>query len=195
MWTVSVLGQSPRQLREDASGFGVSADGTHIAFRPSGAKDYTEIWVMGSQATNPQKALSFGENEWIGGVHWSPDGQRLAYIRDLDVGDREAEPIDLQFGDRSRLSIETCDLKGASRTVVVSADRGLWLEDFYWLPEGRIVYARLESPYSTDGNLWQIGIDNRAGTPTGKPKRITPWAGYHLWGLSANADGKRLVFQ
>ena len=38
MWTVSVLGQSPRQLREDASGFGVSPDGTHIAFRPSGAK-------------------------------------------------------------------------------------------------------------------------------------------------------------
>ena len=93
----------------------------------------------------------------------------------------------------SQYSIETCDLKGASRTVVVSADPGLWLEDFCWLPEGRIVYARQESLDSSDDNLWQIGIDNHAGTPTGKPKRITQWAGSYLWGLSASADGKRLV--
>jgi len=91
-------------------------------------------------------------------------------------------------------SIETCDLKGASRTVAVSdADR--WLADFCWLPDGRIVYSRHESPDSDDENLWQIGIDGRAGTPTGKPKRITQWAGSYLWGLSASADGKRLVLQ
>ena len=39
MWTVSVLGQSPRELREGASGFEVSPDGTHIAFSPLGASD------------------------------------------------------------------------------------------------------------------------------------------------------------
>lgn len=50
MWTVSVLGQSPRELRDGASGFGVSPDGTHVAFSPGGASDYVrEIWVMGSQ--------------------------------------------------------------------------------------------------------------------------------------------------
>ena len=114
-------------------------------------------------------------------VHWSPDGQRLAYIRVQ------------RSADRFQYSIETCDLKGASRTVVVSADPGLWLDDFCWLPEGRIVYARQESLDSSDDNLWQIGIDNHAGTPTGKPKRITQWAGSYLWGLSASADGKRLV--
>ena len=39
MWTVSLLGQSPRELREGASGFEVSPDGTHIAFSPVGASD------------------------------------------------------------------------------------------------------------------------------------------------------------
>ena len=39
----------------------------------------------------------------------------------------------------------------------------------------------------------QIGVDNHAGTPTGKPKRMTQWAGSNVWGLSASADGKRLV--
>jgi hypothetical protein len=60
------------------------------------------------------------------------------------------------------------------------------LDDFCWLPDGRIVYA-------SDENLCQIGIDNNAGMPTGKPKRITQWAGSYLGALSASADGKRLV--
>jgi len=176
MWTVSELGQTPRELREGAWGFEVSPDGTHVAFSPLGASDYVrEIWVMGIQGDNPQKVLAAGENErLLTSVSWSPDGQRLAYIRMKDRWDR------FQY------SIETCDLKGASRTVVVPADWELSLEDFRWLPEGRIVYARGD-------NLWQISIDNHAGTPTGKPKRITQWAGSGLWGLSASADGKRLV--
>jgi serine/threonine protein kinase len=182
MWTVSMLGQSPRELREGAVGWGVSPDGTHVAFNPIGASDDTrEIWVMGSQGDNPQKVLALGENEWLDSVHWSPDGQRFAYLRHL------------RSADRFQYSIETCDLKGASRTVVVSADPGLWLQDFWWLPEGRIIYVRPESPNSSDSNLWQAGVDNRAGTPTGKPQRITQWAGSGLWPLSASADGKRLV--
>jgi serine/threonine protein kinase len=151
MWTVSVLGPSPRELREDAVGLG-SPDGTHIAFTPSGAND-REIWVMGSQGDNPQKVLAIGENETLVVVRWSPDGQRLAYIRRL------------RSADRFQYSIETCDLKGASRTVVASANPDLWLQDFWWLPEGRIVYARRESLDSSEDNLWQIGIDNHAGTP------------------------------
>jgi serine/threonine protein kinase len=182
MWTVSVLGPSPRELREGAVGWEVSPDGTHVAFSPLGASnDPREIWVMGSQGDNPQKVLAIGENENLLAAHWSPDGQRVAYIRRL------------RSADRFQYSMETCDLKGASRTVVVSADPDLWLQDFWWLPEGRIVYARRESLGSSDDNLWQIGIDNHAGTPTSKPKRITQWAGSYLFGLSASADGKRLV--
>ncbi len=67
---------------------------------------------MGSQGDNPQKVLAIGgEHEGLHWVHWSPDGQRLAYIRNQ------------RSADRFQRSIETCDLKGASRTVVVSADR------------------------------------------------------------------------
>jgi Tol biopolymer transport system component len=169
IWTVSVLGQSPRQLREGALWCAVSPDGTRIAFNPVVSTDNArEVWVMGSQGDNPQKVFAVGENEMLGaGVHGSPDGQRLAYIRIKRISDRD------------QMSIETCDLKGASRTVVVPASE-LELADFCWLPEGRIVYARLEPLDSSEGNLWQIGIDNHAGTPTGKPKRITQWAGSSL---------------
>jgi serine/threonine protein kinase/Tol biopolymer transport system component len=185
MWTVSLLGQSPRELREGAWGFEVSPDGTHIAFCPLGTSNYVrEIWVMDSQGNNPQKVLALGETEWLHSVHWSPGGHRLAYIREQ------------RTAVRSLSSIETCDLKGAGCTVVVFADRDLSLSNFCWLPDGRIIYSRQESPSSSDDdNLWQIGIDTDTGEPTGKPKRITQWAGSNLGGLSASADGKRLVLQ
>jgi serine/threonine protein kinase len=181
MWTVSMLGQSPRELRE-GSGALVSPDGTHIAFTPAGASERApEVWVMGIHGDNPQKVFAFGGvGELLNDVYWSPDGKRLAYsVTRRDAG---ANPY----------SIETCDLKGADPTVVVSSDQ--YMADLSWLPEGRIVYARRESPNSSDDNLWQIGIDNQTGAPTGQPRRITQWAGSYLFGgISASADGKRLV--
>jgi dipeptidyl aminopeptidase/acylaminoacyl peptidase len=104
MWTVPVLGQSARELRDGAGGFEVSPDGTHIAFTPAVTSGFIrELWVMSSQGDNPQKALSLGENEWLYSAHWSPDGQRLAYIK----GHRTPE--------RYEWSIQTCNPKGTDR--------------------------------------------------------------------------------
>jgi DNA-binding winged helix-turn-helix (wHTH) protein/Tol biopolymer transport system component len=179
IWTFSVVGQSPQKLRQGALAWEVSPDGTHIAFSSLGVSNNArEIWVMSSQGDNPQKVLRLGENESIRGVHWSPDGKRLAYLK-------------VQRNSDSFLaSIETCDLKTASRTVVLSADP--LLGDFCWLADGRIIYARRDSLF---GSLWQIGIDNHGGRPIGKPDRITQSAGARasLGTLSATADGKRLV--
>jgi eukaryotic-like serine/threonine-protein kinase len=184
MWTVSMLGMSPRELRENAGGWGaVSPDGNHIYFSPLEASgQIRELWVMGSQGDNPQKVLTVGEHESLDNTCWSSDGRRIAYIRRRRTAG---------IYQRSS-SIETCDLKGANRTVVLSDQAALG--DLCWLPNGRIVYARQESAGSNDYNLWAIGVDDRTGMPTGEPKRITQWEGSEIWQLSASADGKRLTF-
>src|SRR5215469_1791858 len=184
VWTVSMLGQSARKLRDGAGAWGASPDGEHIAFFPTAASgDKSEIWVMGNQGDNPQRTLASGENEWFDAVHWSPDGRRLAYIR-----------LRRTTGGTSQgIAIETSDLTGAHRTVVLSNPE-LFLEDFCWLPDQRIIYSRRETQ-GDDDNLWQIAINEHTGTPIGKSKRLTQWPGSQLNNLYASRDGKRLVLQ
>ena len=129
--------------------------------------------------TTRRKILAVEKSDWLRSVHWSPDGQRLAYIRYQ------------RSSGTFQISIETCDLKRTSRTVVLPADP--LLNDFCWMPKGRIVYLRQDSPDSSDGNVWLIGVDKNSGTPAGNPKRMTQWAGSALLATSTSADGKRLL--
>jgi Tol biopolymer transport system component len=187
IWTVSVLGEAPREFREHAVYGLVSPDGTQILFlpEPGPSQEVREIWVMGIRGDNPQKVLGLEEPESVDDVHWSPDGRRLAFLRKRRT----------QWGNARGVSIETCDLKGANRTVVVTNSRPDWpLGDYCWLRDGRIVYTLEESLGLFPANLWQIGVDGQTGAPIGKPKSLTRWTETGIESLSATADGKRLAF-
>jgi len=80
-WAVSVVGENPRQLRDDATAQAVSPDGSRIAFT-TGAPNYDrEIWTMSAQGGDPQRVLEAGENESLANVQWSPEGERIAYAK------------------------------------------------------------------------------------------------------------------
>jgi dipeptidyl aminopeptidase/acylaminoacyl peptidase len=102
-----------------AAAWDASPDGEHITFFPAHGLAQDEIWVMSSQGDNPQKVLASGESEWFGSVHWSPDGRRLAYIRVRRT----------PGGGSHGRAIETSDLTGAHRTLVLSNSE-LYLVDF-----------------------------------------------------------------
>ena len=57
----------------------MSPDGAHIAFQSHGYGQ--EEWVMRSDGTDPVKVAS-DKSSWVGQPTWSPDGNRIAYIRD-----------------------------------------------------------------------------------------------------------------
>jgi DNA-binding winged helix-turn-helix (wHTH) protein/Tol biopolymer transport system component len=183
IWTVSILGQSARELRDGAGGWEVSADGNLIAFSPhQGPSDYIrEIWAMDSDGNAAHKILSVGQDESVDSVQWSPDGKHLAYVhaRRLYTGELTA--------------IETCALNGANRQTIVS--NPALRPSFRWIAGGRIVYSLEDTRDLNYDNLWQIGVNNRSGSPVGRPEPITQWAGLKLGTMSASADGKLLAVQ
>jgi Tol biopolymer transport system component/predicted Ser/Thr protein kinase len=175
IWSISVLGGTPRKLRDDAGQASASPDGSQIAFV---TRDGKEIWLMGANGEEPRRIISAAEGEFLAGVQWFPEGKRLGYGRVFATG----------------LNIESFELKTGQRTAS-SADpsmRGAVL-----LTDGRIVYSLLEPPPNhngTDMNLWEIKIDLGSGHTVSKPRQLTNWAGFSVTGLSATAGGKRLAF-
>jgi DNA-binding winged helix-turn-helix (wHTH) protein/Tol biopolymer transport system component len=197
VWTVSVVGQTVRHLRDDAMAWAVSPDGSRIAFTPApwthsvfySSGYYNEIWTMGAQGDDPQEILAVGNNESIDTIQWCPRGGRIAYSQTR------------QTLNGVEVTLKTSDLKGGQPTLAVSdslpAPRGaLWSSTFSWLPSGRLIYSRVDptSYIHNTCNLWEVPVDVRTGQASGQPERLTRWVGSELEGLSSTADGKRLVF-
>jgi Tol biopolymer transport system component len=90
--------------------------------------------------------------------------------------------------------METRDLAGGPPTVIISSPL---LHDFYWLPNGPVVYSlgSERATASDNCNLWEVRVNATTGAPVEQPRRLTNWAGFNLDHLSATSDGKRLVFQ
>jgi len=178
LWKVSTLDSSLRQLWGGRAGdVAVSPDGLHVAF----VKWPNELWLMGGDGEEPHQILA-SEGDVLSSPAWSPGGQRLAYIRRRGGFDKH------------EIDIQTCNLAGGARTVVLS-DPHLWgmagVSGVAWLPDGRIIY----SIYSGDreSSLWALIADPMTGKPSGDAKRLAGWNNFEAISPQASADGKRLI--
>jgi Tol biopolymer transport system component/DNA-binding winged helix-turn-helix (wHTH) protein len=184
IWMVSLLGRAPKKIRDDATAWSVSPDGSQIAFTAvPGLFGSREIWLMTKEGEQARKLFAAtDENSGFARVAWSPDGKRVGYLKFHQVSDR------------FEVSIETREITGGQPTVLLTS---FLLHDFYWLPDGRVVYSIGEgrAAASDNCNLWEVRADARTGAPVEQPRRVTNWAGFNVDDLSATSDGKRLVFQ
>jgi eukaryotic-like serine/threonine-protein kinase len=175
IWSISVLGGTPRKLRNDARQASASPDGSQIVFVSGDGK---EIWLMGANGEEPRQIIAAAEGEFLAEPGWSPEGNRLGYGRGSIAG----------------ISVESFEFKTGQRRVIFSDPS---VAGGTMLPEGRLVYSLLEPPpihNGTDMNLWEIKTDLGSGGAVGKPQRLTNWAGFSVTGLSHTADGKSLAF-
>jgi eukaryotic-like serine/threonine-protein kinase len=187
VWVASVLGGTPRQIREGALAWSVSPDGSLIAFSSNAFN--SDIWVMGASGEDPRKIVSAEQGESFVGVVWSPDNQRIAYGR-------------LRSGPAGTLcDIANRDLKSGQPVIIVSDPKVAagFGGNFWWLADGRLVYSLSDAapvfgPGLTDMNLWEIKVDLRNGKPAGEPRQMTNWTDFSLSTPNATANGKRLVF-
>ena len=173
IWIVSVLGNTPQKLRDEADAFSVSPDGSSIAFGTNpGPLGDREIWLMDTKGLLARKLYDAPADTAIGGLGWSPDGQRAIYFT---VSAEKGELV-------SR------DLRGGPAVPLVQYSGWWTLTDFVSLPDGRLIYAR-------DGNFWELRVDPHGGAPTTKPRQLTSWSGVWLGVMSVTSNGKRLAFQ
>jgi eukaryotic-like serine/threonine-protein kinase len=175
LWLVPILGGTRQELIEgDMYSPLVSPDGSQIVLM-KGLNELgaDEIWLMGSHGESPHKILAAGDNSAVQPASWSPTGNRVAYFR------RHRE------GDKTIVSAESCDLNGATKTTILTDDQ---VADFVWIVPGRFIYLR------NDGNLWALTVNARTGIPQEKPRQLTDWPGFWVFGLSATRDGKHLTF-
>ena len=179
LWKMSIWDRSLRKLWSGpVSDSAVSPDGSHVAFM----KDRRELWLMGTEGEEPHRILASDAQELLFSPAWSPAGQRLAYIRTRGTFEKR------------EVTIETCDLVGGARTVMLS-DPHLWgldgLSGTAWLPDGRIIYSIYSG--DTESNLWTRIADPSTGKPRGDAERLAGWKDFKVRDPQASADGKRLV--
>lgn len=190
VWLISLLGDVPRKIRDNARASAISPDGSRIAFRTNseiqnGASQSSslieEIWTMGLDGEQAQRVLSAPSSlVSFYGAQWSPDGKRLAY----------ASLRQIQEENKFEQLIQTRDLKNGSLTTILSIPT---LRVFRWLPDGRMIYSATEPDGKSD-NLWELRVDPGSGELREQPHKLTNWAGSSLYWFSSTTDGKNLVF-
>jgi eukaryotic-like serine/threonine-protein kinase len=108
VWIISLFGRAPRKIRDDATAWSVSPEGSQIAFTAAPSLfGSREIWLMTKEGEQARKLFAATEeSSGFARVTWSPDGKRVGYIKFRQVSNK------LEF------SIETRDLTGGPPTVV-----------------------------------------------------------------------------
>jgi serine/threonine protein kinase/dipeptidyl aminopeptidase/acylaminoacyl peptidase len=184
VWSIPILGTEARKLAEVEDMFGsgtVSPDGLKVAYeRRRASVGAREIWIMGAHGEFPHKIFTAENRATIGGIAWSPTGNRIAYLYRRVTGDH------------TQTMVESCDLAGAVTTTVLQDNH---LSAFTWTPSGRFIYSRNTEPGSSQSdNLWELPVNAENGTPQGKARQLTDWSGFSVYSFSATADAKQLVF-
>jgi DNA-binding winged helix-turn-helix (wHTH) protein/Tol biopolymer transport system component len=182
VWTVSVMGGTPRKLRDEAFAWSVSPDGTSIAFTTNpGTMGDRELWLMDSDGSHARKLFETGEDSDLRKVEWAPNSNRLIYI------------LRRLAGNSLDVVIESRDLEGGRPTTLLSKPG---LHDFVWSPDGRLIYAAgQQSLNGATCNLWATRIDARTGRRREEPRQLTAWAGFCMDNLSTTLDNKRLALR
>ncbi|HKS97128.1 MAG TPA: winged helix-turn-helix domain-containing protein, partial [Terriglobia bacterium] len=179
IWAVSVLGGAWSELRDDAAAESVSPDGSTIAFvTGSGLIGAREIWLMRSDGQDARRLMAAESPDGFDRVQWSQDGARISYLRFR------------QGPNKFEVTLESSSLEDGHPAVLIANPA---LEDYLWLPDGRLVYTLAEpEPNEEDSNLWAVRTGPR-GSLSGAPERLTDWAGSRFCGFSASRNGRRIA--
>ena len=178
IWMASVVGGAPRKLRDNARAYSVSPNGSWISFGTNkGRLGERDIWLMGPSGDQARKLLDTDEESSFAGFSWSGDGKRFLYVRSDQSGD----------------TLLSRDLKNGPPAAILGPGETKQVTDFFWLPDGRLLYSVADPESLFSCNVWEMRLDGRTGKPIEKPRQLTNWSGFCMSGMSETSDGKNLA--
>jgi dipeptidyl aminopeptidase/acylaminoacyl peptidase len=123
IWQGSVLAGKLKKVRDNAIAWSFSPDGSSLAVTKSTRINgpMSELWLMDTNGDDLRKLDDAGEGNAFGFVQWSPDGNRIAYLRYV------------RKSGEFRRSMESRDLKGGPPATLLSDNA---LRSLYWLQMG-----------------------------------------------------------
>ncbi len=190
IWKISVLGEAPLLLRDQARSGTVSRSGTSIAFLSS---DEAQVWTMGSTGENPRQVATSGAGQQFTVLLWAlgDDGllaeRRTALLGTNAGADTPSTPLP-----SSNFALEHINLSGGNRTVVRN---DLSVGDACLVGGNDLIYSRsTETEGQESDSLWRVHLDATTGAIKAAP---TPLAKAddteHIYGFSCSADGTRIA--
>jgi len=187
LWTISVLGGTPRRIAEEGSSARVSPDGSRIVYQRNGI-ERNELWLMQADGAGAHRIVGDGktDGESFSPVAWAPDGRRVAYMRTTialyNAADRKAARK-IEVGDPSTGLFE----------VVLSDPR---LESSLgWEDTNTLLYSlQQQVPSQNDFSLWRMRLDPNTGHVLGPGVQVMSGHGSAVQ-LSMTKDGKSMALR
>lgn len=178
---VSVFGGAIQDLISDVDSIVTfSPDGRSVAFlRRKAASDQTSLMIADAETGQNEKELTSRQgpdNFIMGGLSWSPDGQRIAFAA--------------ANGPEGGTSLYSIDVAGKSVTNIGGSFPNR-IVNLVWRADGKGLFAnRNTSNDAGDGKIWFVPF------PSGEPAQITAdTLDYHIFSLSVSVDNKVAVMQ
>ena len=190
VWSISILGDAPHKIRDDAYAWAASPTGDRVLFgvqlrnhiNPNtnfGGAD--ELWTMGWNGEQPEKIWAAQDaQETILEAQWTPDGAQIAYLTSKNTLDSSG----------SVQSVKLLNVKAGAISTITNAAN---LDDFIVLPGGRFLFSGSEPDRNSD-ELWEIPLNPRDWSVQGPPRKLSNWGGSYLSNFSSTSDGKTLFF-
>jgi Tol biopolymer transport system component len=137
--------------------------------------------VMRPDGEQARKVFVGDENSWLGGLGWSPDGQRVIYFRQDGPATANAYFV-------------SGDLQGGPLTKILPPYDPAHSEAEIWLPDGRLIFQIQPPGFRTmTCNLFEIGMNKEMTKFIGKPRVLTNFAELCANPMNATADSKKIA--
>ena len=182
LWTISVLGGTPRRIAEEGSSARVSPDGSKIVYQRNGI-ERNELWIMQADGAGARRIMGDGktDGEFFSAVAWPPDGRRVAYVRTTITLYNAAER-------KATRKIEVGDPSTGKFEIVLSDPQ---LESSLgWVDNNSLLYSLQQpAPSQNDFSLWRIRLDPETAHSLGPGVQVMSGHGSAVQ-LSMTKDGK-----